>query len=136
MFKHAALVIVALALPSAAAMADTMKFKVMMSGKDEVPPTSSAGTGTADVTVDTAAKTIGWTVTYDGLTGEPTAAHFHGPAEAGKNAGPIVDISGAIKQGQATLTDQQLADVQAGKVYLNIHTEKFPDGEIRGQVVK
>jgi hypothetical protein len=32
------------------------------------------------------------------------------------------------------LTDAQLADLQAGRMYLNIHTEQYPDGEIRGQV--
>jgi hypothetical protein len=86
--------------------------------------------------VDTDTKKLSWTVTYSGLTGEATAAHFHGPAAAGENAAPAVDISAAIKTGSADITDQQLADLQAGKWYLNVHSEKFPDGEIRGQVEK
>jgi hypothetical protein len=101
-----------------------------------VPPNDSAGTGMGDVTVDTEMKKLTWTVTFSGLSGEPIAAHFHGPAEPGKNAGPVVDISGSLASGTADITDEQLADLQAGNWYLNVHTEKFPDGEIRGQVEK
>jgi hypothetical protein len=58
-----------------------------------------------------------------------------GPA-VGENADPVVDISASVASGSADITDQQLADLQAGKLYLNIHTQKFPDGEIRGQLEK
>jgi len=75
-------------------------------------------------------------VTSTGLSGDAVAAHFHGPAAAGKNADPVVDITAAIAKGSAEISDKQLADLQAGKWYVNIHTEKFPNGEIRGQVEK
>jgi hypothetical protein len=127
---------IAAILASAPVFAETVKFKAELKGATEVPPTDSAGTGSADVMVDTETKKLSWTVDYSGLTGEPTAAHFHGPAAAGENAGPVVDMSAAIKSGSADITDQQLADLQAGKWYLNVHSEKFPDGEIRGQVEK
>jgi CHRD domain len=127
---------IAAILASAPVFAETLKFTADLKGTTEVPPTDSAATGSADVTVDTETKKLSWTVDYSGLTGEPTAAHFHGPAAAGENAGPVVDMSAAIKSGSADITDQQLADLQAGKWYLNVHSEKFPDGEIRGQVEK
>ena len=88
--------------------------------------TGSAAPGSADVTVDTDTKKLSWTVTSSGLSGHTVAAHFHGPAAAGENAGPVVDITAAIAKGSAEISDQQLADLQAGKSYLNIHTEKFP----------
>jgi hypothetical protein len=113
-----------------------LAFKADLKGASEVPPTDSAATGTAEVNVDTATKEVKWTIQFSGLTGDATAAHFHGPAAAGENAGPAVDISGKIESGSATLTDAQLADLQAGKLYINIHSAKFPDGEIRGQVEK
>jgi hypothetical protein len=116
--------------------AEQMKFKADLKGASEVPPTDSAGTGSADVTVDTASKKLSWTVTSSGLSGDATAAHFHGPAAVGENADPVIDISASVARGSADITDQQLADLQAGKLYLNIHTQKFPDGEIRGQVEK
>ena len=68
-----------------------------------------------------------------------TAAHFHGPAEAGKNAGVAVPIPNAASspvKGEATLTDAQAADLLGGKYYINIHTAANPGGEIRGQVTK
>ncbi|TCU30862.1 CHRD domain-containing protein [Rhizobium azibense] len=116
--------------------AETLKFKADLRGSSEVPPNDSAGKGTGDITLDTATKKLTWTVTSSGLSGDATAAHFHGPAAAGENAGPVVDISNALASGSAEITDQHMTDLQAGKWYLNIHTEKFPDGEIRGQVGK
>jgi hypothetical protein len=115
------------------------KYKVTMDGKSEVPPNSSAGTGTADIDYDPATKKLSWKVTYSGLTGPATAAHFHGPAEAGKNGGvavPIPNIASSPAEGSATLTDAQAADLLAGKYYVNVHTAANPGGEIRGQVVK
>src|SRR5262245_54902182 len=98
--------VLAAMLVAALASAETMKFKADLTGASEVPPTDSAGSGTADVTVDTGSKKLTWTVNYTGLTGEATAAHFHGPAVAGENAGPAVDITAATKSGSAEITDQ------------------------------
>jgi CHRD domain len=120
----------------ASAVAEVLTYKADLNGASETPSTASTATGTADVKVDTAAKTITWVIKYSGLTGNATAAHFHGPAAVGEKAGPEIDISKMIEGGTAPLTDAQLADIQAGKVYVNIHSAKFPDGEIRGQVVK
>ena len=115
------------------------KFKATLSGKSEVPPTTSAGTGSADLDYDAASKKLTWKVTYSGLSGPATAAHFHGPAEAGKNAGvavPIANAGSSPVEGSATLTDAQAADLMAGKLYINFHTAANPAGEIRGQVTK
>ena len=51
----------------------------------------------------------------------------------------MVPLSGTLTspiKGDATLTDAQLADLQAGRWYLNIHTDANKGGELRGQVVK
>ena len=115
------------------------KYKAELSAKSEVPPNSSAATGTADINYDPATKKLSWTLTYSGLTGPATAAHFHGPAAAGKNAGVAVAIPNAGKspaEGSATLTDAQAADLTSGKYYVNVHTQANPGGEIRGQVTK
>jgi CHRD domain len=115
------------------------KMKATLDGKSEVPATTSAGKGTADIDYDAATKKLTWKVTYSGLTGPATAGHFHGPAEAGKNAGVAVaipNIASSPVEGSATLTDAQAADLMAGKYYVNIHTAANPGGEIRGQVTK
>ena len=115
------------------------KMKATLDAKSEIPPNNSTGKGTADLDYDAASKKLSWKLTYSGLTGPATAAHFHGPAEPGKNAGVAVAIPNASKspvEGSATLTDAQAADLEAGKYYINIHTAANPGGEIRGQVTK
>jgi CHRD domain-containing protein len=115
------------------------KLKATLDGKSETPPNASAGAGTADIDYDAASKKLTWKLTYSGLSGPATAAHFHGPAEVGKNAGVAVAIPNATtspNEGSATLTDAQAADLLAGKYYVNVHTAANPGGEIRGQVTK
>jgi CHRD domain len=118
------------------AFAEVLEYNVTLNGASQSPPVDTKATGTADVKVDTDAKTITWTTKTSGLSGPATAAHFHGPAAAGANAAPEIDISKNIDSGSAPITDAQIADVKAGKVYLNVHTAKYPDGEIRGQLTK
>jgi hypothetical protein len=115
------------------------KMKASLNGKSEVPPNTSAATGSAELDYDPASKKLSWKLTYTGLSGPATAAHFHGPAEAGKNGGvavPIPDAGKSPVSGSATLTDAQAADLVAGKYYINVHTAANPAGEIRGQVTK
>ena len=120
-----------------AAQAETMKIHATMDAASEVPPKKSDGKGTMDGTIDTTSKMLTYTVTYSGLTGPATAAHFHGPAEAGANAGVMVPMSAPLAspiKGTATLTDAQIAEFKDGKVYVNVHTDENKGGEIRGQV--
>src|SRR5450756_2052938 len=72
------------------------------------------------------------------LTGPATAAHFHGPAPEGKNAGVMVPISpnGPAFEGSATLNDAQAKALVDGDMYVNIHTAANKGGEIRGQLTK
>jgi CHRD domain len=125
----------ALASPSMAAM---MNFKASLSGKSEVPPNTTAGTGEVTATYDSASKKLSWKGSYSGLTGPATAAHFHGPAPAGKNAGVMVPINphGPSFEGSATLNDAQAKALMDGDIYVNVHTAANKGGEIRGQLMK
>jgi CHRD domain len=103
------------------------------------PGIASSGKGMATASLDTTAKTLTWTVDYSGLSGPATAAHIHGPADPGANAGIVVPFAGNLAspiKGSATLTDAQIAQLEAGKWYVNIHTEANKPGEIRGQLVR
>ena len=136
-FTLAALAVL-LAIP-ATAMAASENFSATMDSKDEVPAKTTSGSGTVKATLDTSTKTLTWDSTYMGLTGPATMAHFHGPAAAGANAGVVVPWQNAGTSpvhGTATLTDAQIADLESGKWYANVHTAANPGGEIRGQMTK
>jgi hypothetical protein len=124
-----------LALP---AIAETMMFKAPLTASEEVPPNTSKGTGNIEATYDTSTKKLSWKGSYSALTGPETAAHFHGPAGAGKNAGVVVPVDAAKSpfDGSATLTDAQAADLMKGEWYFNVHTAENKGGEIRGQMAK
>jgi hypothetical protein len=93
--------------------------------------------GSGELTAMLDGKTFTYSASYKDLTGPVVAAHFHGPAAPGANAPPVVPAKAGPSpiKGTATLTDAQIADLNAGKWYFNIHTAANPGGEIRGQVM-
>ena len=108
-----------------------------MSAAQEVPPNSSAGSGTVVTSLNKDTRLLRWTVTYSGMSGPVTAGHFHGPAAAGANAGVVVPFAGPLASpivGQATLTPAQVDQLKQGLWYVNLHTAANPGGELRGQV--
>lgn len=108
-----------------------------LSGTSEVPPVMGSASGTMQAKLDTQSNVLTWTIAYSGLTGPATAGHFHGPAQAGQNAGVALPLAGSLAspiRGSATLSAAQLADVMSGKWYINLHTAANPGGEIRGQL--
>lgn len=138
-------VILAACLIAAAAWTATSKaaaqsFKVALTGAQQVPPVETSGSGTAELTYDPATRLLTWDLTYSGLSGPATMAHFHGPAAAGKNGPPVIWLSpkGSPVQspvkGEATLTPEQAQQFSAGEWYINVHTQNHQAGEIRGQV--
>ncbi|HLZ65232.1 MAG TPA: CHRD domain-containing protein [Aliidongia sp.] len=128
------------AAPSAEAK--TITYRVSLNGPSEVPPTTSKGTGTGIVKYDDETKALSWNIKFSGLTGDATAAHFHGPAKPGVAANVMVPAApkgGVLISpivGSSTLTDDQAKALTDGMLYFNIHTQANPAGEIRGQVVK
>ncbi|MBC8746863.1 hypothetical protein OKW43_003177 [Paraburkholderia sp. WC7.3g] len=133
------LAVVLWVLASGAAFADAVALKADLEPSSEVPPRVSHGHGTLNATFDTSTQSLQWTVTYDGLSGPVTAAHFHGPAPVGQNAKIQVPIDkhalASPINGTTKLTEQQVTDLMAGQWYFNIHTAQNPMGEIRGQVL-
>lgn len=128
----------AVAFIASAAQAEMVTLRTTMNGDTEVPAVATPGKGTAQVVVDTTAKTVHWKVEYADLTGPVVAAHIHGPAMPGANAGPMVTLppGPSPMEGSAGVTDAQIADMMAGRTYINLHTAANKPGEIRGYLAK
>ncbi|MDB5944427.1 MAG: hypothetical protein JWQ13_3993 [Ramlibacter sp.] len=135
---------VTLALAGCGQMRPSQKmqiFETSLSPTQEVPPaTASSASGAAEVQFNENSNKLTWKVTYSGLTGPATGAHIHGPAPVGQNAPVVIPFTGDLNaqpiMGETTITPAQYADLAAGLYYVNIHSARFPGGEIRGQLRK
>lgn len=77
-----------------------------------------------------------FTLKFTGLTGAATAAHIHVGAK-GKSGNVLVPLCGpctAHEMGTVKLDAMQLRDIEKSATYVNVHTKKYPNGEIRGQL--
>ena len=124
---------------SESAMSGKTTMKATLSAAQEVPATASQGSGTGTFNYDPTTKLLQYSVSYSGLTGPATAAHIHGPAAMGANAGvmvPFQNVASSPITGSATLNADQEKALLSGQTYVNVHTAAHPGGEIRGQIVK
>ena len=131
LFTALALVLV-LAAPAAA----QIEFTATLDGAQENPPVATAGSGTGTFTL-LANDMLEYNIEFSGLNAPESAAHFHGPAAVGTNAGVTFGLpAGSPKIGEVgPLSAQQKTDLMAGLWYVNIHTTAHTGGEIRGQVI-
>lgn len=111
-------------------------FKADLRGTSEVPANSSTATGTVTLTYNTDSNVFSSTVTHN-LTAI-TGGHIHKGAVgvAGGVVFPFTNISSPISYTSVVLTAAQEADLFANLYYVNLHSVLFPDGEIRGQLIK
>ena len=136
--------IIALA-PAAPAQADVLWFHAQLQGSKEKIPNSVPATGHATVELDTAAKTVRYRVVFSGLSAPVTLLHyqgpvlpdimFHGPRLPGARAPELIfmiDHPVSPVTGVERVNDRQIAELKAGQWYVNIHTPRYPAGEIRG----
>jgi hypothetical protein len=125
----AALSMVAMLAAGAARANEIIHYEADLTG-----PNGAKGTVTAEL--EPSEMTFAYRATYSGLSGPATMAHFHGPADPGKDAPPVVAVPDPRLPigGSVRLTDKEMADLEAGKWYFNVHTAANPGGEIRGQL--
>jgi hypothetical protein len=129
-----ALVLLGVLLVAGAASAQT--YSVILEADNEVPPTASTGAGHGTLLLD-AGNFLTFDIEISGLVSPEIGAHIHGPAPVGEEAGVLFSLPiGNEKTGVVgPLTAQQVLDLNAGLMYVNIHTQAFDQGEIRGQIL-
>jgi hypothetical protein len=118
-----------------AATASAQSYAAFLDGLQETPPNAAPGSGNGTFTLD-GAKILHFNISFSGLLATETAAHIHGPAAAGAAAGVIFPLPlGSPKIGTVgPLNVIQEGWLNAGLLYVNVHTQTFPGGEIRGQI--
>jgi hypothetical protein len=98
---------------------------------------TSTPSGDVTGTLNTVTGKVTYKITYSGLSGPVNAAHFHGPAAAGQEAGVLLPIPGPYESGMHGTVSANAATekaILAGQTYVNLHTAKYPMGEARAQV--
>ncbi len=127
-----------LTLPRAETAEDDIVFTAALTADDQSIPTESPATGLAEVRLERATLKITWKVTYRGLTSRPTVAGLYGPENVGANAGQVVNLGvrGLTSPitGSLVLSDGVFQYLITGRAYVNIHTTRYPQGELRGQL--
>jgi hypothetical protein len=107
-----------------------------LDGAQEVPPVPTPATGTAFMKVNRATNTIDYGMTFTDLSAAQTAAHIHGFAPPGSNAGVKFSLPlGNHINGSVIYPETDESNYLAGLSYVNVHSMSFTGGEIRGQAL-
>jgi CHRD domain len=123
----------------AAAPSATMKVSATLTAKAEVPVQVVKNTkGSGSFTGTLTGRKLVWKLTFAHLSGPAMAAHIH-LGKTGKAGNVVVPLCAGAKcksgvHGSATLTAAVLKALTTGGTYVNVHTAKNPNGEIRGQI--
>jgi len=96
--------------------------------------TPSPGTGTATLTLNDDETEVAYTIEFSGLLGSEVAAHFHNGVAG--TTGPVLFglAAGSPKIGVWPVGPVEVGHLFDGAVYVNIHTDLYPGGEIRGDI--
>jgi len=138
----AALAVAALVVAGLASASSSHKISAALNAKQEIPKqavkvASGKGSFTGTVVQKGKKATLKWTLTFSGLSGTPTAAHIH-LGKRGVAGNVLVPLcAGNCRSGMkgtSTFSSDVLDKIEHGQTYVNVHTAKNPNGEIRGQV--
>jgi hypothetical protein len=125
----------------AAALAFTaaaqQSFKVRLRPVPIEASTAANTTGAGEVTAELAGTRLTLRGTFAGLKGAATVARLHEGAVMGVRGPAIADVtatpgtSGTLG-GEVTLTAAQVEGLRQGRIYLQVHSESAPDGNLWG----
>ena len=120
----------------AASVAIATTHDAFLDGSQEVPPVNTTGSGTAKLELDAGTNELRIVLTIHSLEGTQTAAHIHGPAPPGQNAGVLLGLPIGDFDQVFVIDDATEDAIVNGLAYINVHTTLFPGGEIRGQILE
>jgi hypothetical protein len=125
-----------LAAGLSSAGAETVSLTAHLLGGTAIPQNKSDAFGEAQFTYNSQTRQLDYYVTYDGAS--PTRIDIHGPAGAGETAMAIASfsLSESPVTGTTILTGEQADMLLAGKLYVDLHSQAYANGEIRGQIGK
>jgi hypothetical protein len=132
LFFISAFSVVYLACTNPGAVEPGKVFTATLTGANEVPANNTTANGTATLTLSGDEKTATVTYAVSNLSGNQTGAHIHGPAKPGENADVVFELTGPSTV--FPLSDSQRVSLKSGLYYVNVHTDLFPSGQIRGQL--
>ena len=112
-------------------------YDVELNGMQQVPMNMSTQMAMATVEVDEELMLLRATVDVSGVEGV-SAVHIH-DGDIGRNGdvafGLEMTSDGTYTLAETSITSDLIADLEDGDWYINVHTESFGDGEVRGQIV-
>lgn len=114
-------------------------FRARLEGSQVVPPSGSAGQGDLVAVLNRKTGLLQWKLSFSGLSGPVRSAHFHSPGMGGEVAQPVLSLGRSLLspgEGRAMLTPRQRADLLAGQWYVQLRTARYPEGELRGQLIE
>jgi hypothetical protein len=128
------------AVSVASGSSSVTQYTAKLTAAQEVPKPAGVPAGaTGTFTATLSGTTLKWTLTYAHLSGAAQAAHIHlgKKGVAGNVIVPLCATPTSCKspiKGSAKITAAWIKDLNTAKTYVNIHTKKNLNGEIRGQV--
>ncbi len=114
-------------------------FSARLTGAAVVPPADSGASGELVAVLNRNTGLLQWKLSFSGLSGPVTGAHFHSPGMGGELAPRVLTLGRQLispAEGRAMLTPRQRADLLAGQWYVNLRTARYPEGELRGQLIE
>jgi aldose sugar dehydrogenase len=109
-------------------------FVASLTASQEVPPTNSTATGTATLLLSPDETTARLSLNFSGLTSPESVAHIHGPGAPGVIAPVLFPLpNGNLSDFLIALAPSDVQNLKDGLLYINVHSNNFGNGEIRGQ---
>ncbi len=137
--KFHAIILTGLLVTSSQALAQTEIYRARLSPMPTTPQTVDEILGEGEVILTLQGNTLSVAGNFSGMSSAATMAHIHNGPPA--QPGPVMfqlelttNGNGGELSAELELTDEQLQALQSNSLYVQIHSENNPPGELRGWI--